>query len=85
MTFFSLIALAFGMMAAAADAAVPRAAFASVTIERRASRRLRAHGAATARIHVPAVSRKKPLFRRSPLRRIVAPLSGSLTPRAPGC
>jgi len=82
MTFFSLIALAFGMMAAAADAAAPRASFASIAIERRAARR-RVRGVAAAHAVIRDVRSKKPLFRHIALRRIVAPLTGAATPRAP--
>ena len=83
MTFFSLIALAFGMMAAAADAAVPRPSFASIAVERRAARR-RARGVAVVHAVVRVARPKKPLCQPIALRRIVAPLTGAATPRAPG-
>jgi hypothetical protein len=82
MTFFSLIALALGMIAAA-DAAAPRPSFAAIAIQRgsRASRRAvraaiadraeRGHGARAVRLGATAV------------RRFLAPLTGAVAPRAP--
>lgn len=85
MTLFSLIALAFGMMAAAADAAVPRTSFAAVAVQggsRRAMRR-GLPGSASARAIARDRQQARPRFRTSPLRRIIAPLTGAATPRAP--
>ncbi|HYH07348.1 MAG TPA: hypothetical protein VEK11_09860 [Thermoanaerobaculia bacterium] len=83
MTFLSLIALALGMIGAA-DAAAPRPSFAAISISRasRASRRAFS-GVGVSRRFAREHSENKPRFRTSPLRRIVAPLSGAATPRAP--
>jgi hypothetical protein len=83
MTFLSLIALALGMIGAA-DAASPRPSFAAIAVSRasRAQRRALARAVPSRRIVHPR-NETKPLFRTSPLRRIVAPLTGAATPRAP--
>ena len=82
MTFFSLIALALGMIAAA-DAAVPRPAFAAMSVQRgsRASRRA-VRAAVTSRVerdHGARIAR----FAAMPVRRFFAPLTGAVAPRAP--
>lgn len=82
MTFFSLIALAFGMIAAA-DAAVPRPAFAAMAIQRRSRAARRAvRGAATVR-NEHGRDEGRPRFRTVAIRRILAPLTGAAAPRAP--
>ncbi|MDQ3279824.1 MAG: hypothetical protein M3Q69_00260 [Acidobacteriota bacterium] len=82
MTLFSLIALAFGMMASAADAAMPRPAFAAIAIHRgsRPSRRV-----VRAASRVIATTRSETRRRNAlrPLRRMLAPLTGAAAPRAP--
>ena len=85
MTLFSLIALAFGMMAAAADGAVPRTSFASISVQRgpRRAERRAFPGVASARGITRDRNQPRPQFRTSPLRRIIAPLTGAATPRAP--
>jgi hypothetical protein len=82
MTLVSLIALAFGMMAAAADAAVPRPAFASIRLERRSRAIRRAVASGSPRTQ-PRERLSKPRFMAAPCRRIIAPLSGAASPRAP--
>lgn len=82
MTFFSLIALAFGMIAAA-DAAVPRPGFVMMSVQRgsRASRRA-VRAAVTSRVerdHGARVAR----FGTMRVRRFLAPLTGAAAPRAP--
>lgn len=85
MTLFSLLALAFGMMTAAADAAVPRRSFAAIAVQRGSRAARRAHpGVAAARAMARERRQPRPRFHVSPLRRITAPLSGAATPRAPG-
>jgi hypothetical protein len=82
MTLFSLIALAFGMMASAADAAMPRPTFAAIAIQRgsRASRRVvRRASRGVAANHAHARRGIAVL----PLRRMFAPLTGAASPRAP--
>lgn len=83
MTFFSLIALALGMIAAA-DTAAPRPSLAAFAVSRasRASRRVVA-GVGTPRTNGRERQERKPFYRTAPLRRIIAPLSGAATPRAP--
>lgn len=82
MTFFSLIALALGMIAAT-DAAVPRTAFAAIQVQRglRASRRrdVRAAAVRVERDRTPA----RPPFVATTFRRFLAPLTGAASPRAP--
>jgi len=81
MTFFSLLALALGMIAAT-DAAAPRPAFAAISVQRgsRASRRdVRAAAVRVERDHCAA----RPRFRSAAVRRFLAPLTGAASPRAP--
>lgn len=82
MTFFSLIALALGMIAAT-DAAVPRPAFAAIAIQRgsRASRRrdVRIASVRVERDRGESSSR----FITTTFRRFLAPLTGAASPRAP--
>lgn len=81
MTFFSLIALAFGMMAAAADAAVPRPALAAIRFERRRAVR-RAVSSGSARVQQRERA-SKPRVMAVSFRRLLAPLTGAASPRAP--
>lgn len=85
MTLFSLLALAFGMMTAAADAVVPRRSLAAIAVQRGSRRAVRrVHpGVASARAIARDRNRPRLQFRTSPLRRIIAPLAGAATPRAP--
>ena len=82
MTFATLIALAFGMMAAAAEAAVPRPAFAAIRLERRSRAIRRAVAVASARTQQRERA-AKPRVVVAPFRRILAPLTGAASPRAP--
>jgi hypothetical protein len=83
MTFLSLIALALGMIGAA-DAAAPRPSFAAIAISRASRAQRRALSRVVPARRIPRErSESKPQFRTSPLRRIVAPLTGAATPRAP--
>lgn len=82
MAFFSFIALALGMIAAT-DAAVPRTAFAAIQVQRgsRAYRRrdVRAAAVRVERDRTPA----RPRFIVTSFRRLLAPLTGAASPRAP--
>jgi hypothetical protein len=83
MTFFSLVAIAFGMLASGAERAVPRLV-SPVAVERaaRATRR-RAHGGTSIRFERPSRAKIASRFQPLALRRVIAPLRGALTPRAP--